>query len=165
MEIARTFIDIVREWNTNIFGSPGTENDRRALLDEMIAINADQVACEFVNKLDSGIERNMYSFIIVMKLLMAEDSHRVERARKAVILLSGMDQRTRFAANLEIFAASREENEDLLHLHAAADRLPAPDRAWAYLTIYGLTLNHEDLFLAGQAMGSPAAEPRFTDNR
>jgi len=156
--------DFAPRWNATGFGGPGSKNDRSALLDEMIERGAAVVAPELVNNLEDGAERNLYSFVLVTKLLLKGGPFAILKAQGAMTRLPFMDQRTRFAASFKIFAASRED-EDRLRLHMVADHLPAPDNAWAYLMIYGLTMDSDDLFLAGQAMKAPAAEPGFSRHK
>ncbi len=153
----RGLSEIANDWKTGCFASPGADNDRSALLDELVALEADLEACRLIGELEDEGERSVYSFLLAARLAMGDDA---TRARAAMVSLPNLDRRLRFAVLLDIYVATNDPS-DLFRLRGNADHLAPPDRCWAYLMIYRQTKSCNDLFLAGQALKAPGREPGF----
>ena len=153
----RALSDNITDWGSRSFASPGSDNDRSALLDELIADNVELIACRLISELKDDFERSAYAYLLVSKLVTAG---KTDAARTVLVSLPGMDVRFRFAVSLEIYLATKEPT-DLFRLRSVADRLKPQDKAWAYLMVYQQARDRNDLFLAGQALKAPGAGLRF----
>jgi hypothetical protein len=150
----RALSDNITDWGSRSFASPGSDNDRSALLDEFIAADAENDTCRLIGELKDGFERSIYAYLLVLKLVARGKAN---EARSVLLSSSGMDKRFRFTAAFEIFMATSAPT-DLFCLRAVADGMKPQDKTWAYLMIYRQTRSPNDIFLAGQALKAPGVD-------